>query len=740
MDSAPQKLLGPLADAMRAEPYPVATRESGFFAASPLGMAAMDRTGRTLRVNRALCELLGHTEDELLRRSVLKVAHPDDQPRNVDAYRRFVAADRDAVQGETRLIRKDGEVIHAQYNVTAVRGTRDEIVEFVVQFVDDTRRRATLDALQQRLGEQAVITLLGERALAGLPLDDLIDEAVAAMAQILETEMAAYGQLAPDRATVTVRSSLGWPDGVDGSVLPISDAMRGTMGETVVLDTALRGDFAELLDHAGCVSGIAVLVGDPKDPLGILGAGARHKRRFGDADHNFVRAVAHVLAGAIERRRADDRARHEALHDALTGLPNRALLVDRLQQDLARMGGGGGQLFVLLLDVDSLRLVNDALGHAAGDELLREIGKRLSEVLEPNDTVARMAADEFGILCLDPRTDREAKCIAERVRGVFARPFVLEGEPHVISASMGVVVAGSGVVSASSDLLRDADEALLRAKDRGRGGYEFFVSHTHARAVSRLKLESELRRAIETGELRVEYQPYFRLSDGRPAGVEALVRWQHPDRGLVAPGDFIPVAEESGLIVPLGEWVLRRALDDLAAWRREHDWATGLRMTVNVSARQVHERELAATVAAALEESGIPAGLLGIEITEGLLLDQQRAPQGALSALKRLGVRLLLDDFGTGYSSLSYLSRFPVDVLKVDRSFVRDLGSAMESDPIVTAIVALARGLRLDVIAEGIETEKQADRLREIGCDYGQGFLMARPMPADQLVQRLNRA
>jgi diguanylate cyclase (GGDEF)-like protein len=393
---------------------------------------------------------------------------------------------------------------------------------------------------------------------------------------------------------------------------------------------------------------------------------------------------------------------------------------------------------VLLLDVDSLGLVNDDLGHATGDEVLCEIAARLGDVLGPADTVARLAGDEFCIVCLDPTCERQGDRIAEQVRAAFVRPFVLAGEPHFISASMGVAATTGDGPHCASDLLRDADTALQRAKGRGRGGYELFDPRTRARVVSRLKVESELRNAIESNELRVEYQPYYRLSDNSPAGIEALVRWQHPERGLIPPGDFIPVAEQSGLVVQLGEWVLRRACSDLSSWRAAHDWATGLRVTVNVSARQVHEPGLPAIVQSALRDAGLPPGLLGIEITEGLLLDQERAPQGALAALKQLGVRLLLDDFGTGYSSLSYLSRFPVDVLKVDRSFVRDLGSRTESDPIVTAIVALAQGLRLDVIAEGIETEQQADRLRAIGCDYGQGFLMSRPIPAEQLVDLLS--
>jgi diguanylate cyclase (GGDEF)-like protein len=612
-------------------------------------------------------------------------------------------------------------------------------VQWIAQLVDDTRRRATLEALQQRLGEQAVITLLGERALAGLPLDDLIEEAVGAVAQILDTEMAAYGELSRELDALTIRAATGWPERVIDSTVAVTDELRATMAETVVLDEAVCAVFAPLLDGAGR-SGIAILVGDPSSPLGILSATAHGDRGFGDADHNFMRAVAHVLAGAVQRTRAEERARHQSLHDKLTGLPNRALLLDRIQQDLGRIAGGPGALFVLLLDVDSLKLVNDALGHDTGDEVLREIAARLTEALDPTDTVARFADDEFGILCLDPRGKRKAELIAEAVRAAFVRPFVLAGEPHFISASLGVVASTGDGARSAGDLLRDADAALNRAKERGRGGYELFDPRTRARVVSRLKLETDLRRAIDQDELLIEYQPYVRLDDQTPAGVEALVRWQHPERGLVSPGEFIPVAEETGLIVSLGEWVLRRACSDLAAWRDDHDWATGLRMSVNVSARQVHARDLTATVQSALADACLPPGLLGIEITEGLLLDEERAPQMALAALKQLGVRLLLDDFGTGYSSLSYLSRFPVDVLKVDRSFVRDLGARTDSDPIVTAIVALARGLGLDVIAEGVETEAQAERLRAIGCDYAQGFLFARPLAADALVEWLGSA
>ena len=712
-------------------------RQRAFLEGTPLPTIAIDADARILRVNGALARLLGHPESELTGRRVFDLAHPDDERRDREALRAAVEGGEGSASGEGRYVRADGRVVHAEWSLTIVRDDDGRPCEYLVQLVDETERRATTDALQRRLDEQAIITRLGERALAGLPLDDLIAEASAAAVEVLGADMGGYSELSANTEWLTVRRAVGFAAGFEGTSYQLSSRMRDAVCSMVNLDAAMDVSANEVLRSQGAAAGVAVLVGDPSDPLGMLGALVREPRTFTDAERNFLRAVAHVLAGAIGRERAEGHARHESMHDTLTGLPNRALLLDRIDQSAALVRDGG-QLTVVLLDIDSFKLVNDALGHAAGDDLLREVAPRLAETLEPGDTVARIAGDEFAILCADANGERPADRIAEQVRGAFVRPFLLRGEPHFLSASLGVVVGDGSGGRTGDDFLRDADAALNRAKERGRGGYELFDPRTRARVVSRLKIESDLRRAIETDQLRVEYQPYFALDDGTPGGVEALVRWQHPERGLIPPGDFVPVAEETGLIIGVGEWVLRRACQDLASWRDEYDWATGLRVTVNVSAKQVEERELTATVESALRDAALPAGLVGIEITEGLLLDESRAPLEALSALKRLGVRLLLDDFGTGYSSLSYLSRFPVDVLKVDRSFVRDLGSRADTTPIVTAIVALARGLRLDVIAEGVETEEQRDTLRELGCDYAQGFLMARPMPAEQLVERLS--
>jgi diguanylate cyclase (GGDEF)-like protein/PAS domain S-box-containing protein len=713
-------------------------RQRAFLDGTPLPTAAIDAVGAFVRVNCAFAQLLGYAESDLVGRRVYDLAHPDDQRRNLEALEAVIAGGHTAARGEGRYVKSDGSLVYAQYNLTVVRDDAGEPVEYLVQLVDDTRRRATTDALHQRLGEQAIITMLGERALAGIPLEDLIGEAVTATVQMLDVDMGGYAELSADHTKLAVRRAVGFPDGFEARVFETTAGMQEAVGAVVNLDEALDFVNGPILSGTGAAGGLSVLVGDPSDPIGILAAFAREPRDFGDAERNFLRAVAHVLASAIGRARVEERSRHEALHDGLTGLPNRALLLDRIDQSTAALARSGGQITVVALDIDSFKLVNDALGHAAGDDLLREVGLRLAEVLAPTDTIARFTGDEFAILCTDPTGERHADRIAEEVQGAFVRPFLIGGETHFLSASLGVAAADGESGHSGEDMLRDADAALNRAKERGRGGYELFDPRTRARVVSRLQIETDLRRAIETDQLRVEYQPYFRLSDGSLGGAEALVRWQHPERGLVSPGEFIPVAEQTGLIAGVGEWVLRRACNDLAAWRDEYDWATGLRVTVNVSAKQVEERELTATVESALRDASLPPGLLGIEITEGLLLDEARAPLDALSALKNLGVKLLLDDFGTGYSSLSYLSRFPVDVLKVDRSFVRDLGTRADTTPIVTAIVALAHGLRLDVIAEGVETQEQADKLRELGCDYAQGFLLARPMPAEQLVARLS--
>ncbi|HEX2016482.1 MAG TPA: EAL domain-containing protein [Solirubrobacteraceae bacterium] len=426
-----------------------------------------------------------------------------------------------------------------------------------------------------------------------------------------------------------------------------------------------------------------------------------------------------------DRKVAERELTARALHDALTGLPNRLLFVDRVQHALARTERRAAPVSVLFLDLDRFKLVNDSLGHAAGDELLTEVARQLRGLLRPSDTVARFGGDEFTILCEDT-DERAAATVAERIAVALAGPMAIAGQDLYVSASIGIAI-GRDPGTDAEQLVRDADAAMYRAKERGRSRYAIFEGGMRLGGAERLALESDLRKAIDRGELRVYYQPEVHLADGRMYGLEALVRWQHPVHGLVAPSEFIPVAEESGLIVPLGEWVLREACQQISAWREALPAARELCMAVNLSPRQLAEAALPEVVAHALSESGLEAESLCLELTESAAID---VGVPTLGRLKDIGVRLALDDFGIGFSSLNQIRRMPpVDTIKIDRSFIEDIGRAPTDSAIVAAIVGMAASLGTATIAEGIETPEQARHLRSLGCDRGQGFYFARPVP-----------
>jgi diguanylate cyclase (GGDEF)-like protein len=443
--------------------------------------------------------------------------------------------------------------------------------------------------------------------------------------------------------------------------------------------------------------------------------------------------VANVLAAAIERRISEAKTRHQALHDPLTGLPNRALFRDRLQHAVARSRRKDTTLAVLFLDVDNFKVVNDSLGHEAGDELLAALAPRLAEAVRAGDTVARFGGDEFVFLCEDVADETEVLDIAERVAQCFAKPISTAGGEQFVTASIGVAMPSSGHDSPDT-LLRDADAAMYQAKARGRARFEVFDADMRASAVRRLQVEAELRRALENYEMRLVYQPVIEADTGRIAAVEALLRWDHPERGVVPPLEFIPVAEESGLIVPLGEWVLREAMSQSVRWRdmcRPDE--PPLVVSVNLSARQVAERDLVPSVARALADTGADPRQIALEITETVLVNDTAAAATVLHALEELGVRLVLDDFGTGYSSLGYVKRFPLSFLKIDRSFVAELGKSRRDAAIVSAIAEMSRALGARVVAEGVETEDQLAGARKLGCELAQGFLFSRPLPPDEI-------
>ena len=419
--------------------------------------------------------------------------------------------------------------------------------------------------------------------------------------------------------------------------------------------------------------------------------------------------------------------RHAAFHDSLTGLPNRAMFTELLKAEIESSKRRDGHMFaVLFLDLDRFKNINDSLGHTHGDLLLVAFAERLERTLRPVDTLARFGGDEFAILLSGIKDATDAVRVAQRIQDELTQPFVLDKNSAFATASIGIALSSSGYDRAD-DILRDADIAMYRAKENGKARYELFDHGMHARAVSRLQLESDLRQAIEQKEFFVYYQPIVCLQTGRLAGFEALVRWNHPRRGIVSPADFIPVAEETGLIVPIGEWVLNEACAHVRQWQVDSPSHRSLSLSVNLSARQVAQPDLLERIKEALENSELNPHCLKLEITESVVMENAEAAALMFKQLRSLGVQLSIDDFGTGYSSLSYLHRFPLNYLKIDRSFVMRL-TTDNDNAIVRTISTLARNLGMEVIAEGIETEEQYQQLRMLGCEYGQGYLFSRPV------------
>jgi diguanylate cyclase (GGDEF)-like protein/PAS domain S-box-containing protein len=459
-------------------------------------------------------------------------------------------------------------------------------------------------------------------------------------------------------------------------------------------------------------------------------------------EHGRALLVRGTAQDVTERRQIEGKMRALAYFDSLTGLPNRAQFKELLARAVKRSARGEERMAVMFLDLDRFKQINDSLGHSAGDELLKEVAARLSSCVRGTDDVgrgadghadghatARLGGDEFTVLLDRLRSPEDAARVAARIVQAMARPFAVAGNELFVSASVGIAVYPADGTDVDT-LLKNADVAMYYAKDSGRNNYKFYSSELNARALERLNLERDLHRALERKELLLHYQPQVDAASGRVTGVEALLRWKHPARGLVPPGQFIPIAEQTGLIAPIGDWVLGEACRQAREWSAQ---GIDLEMWVNVSGLQFRDGKLAASIRGALEATGLEPGRLVIEATETIMLENREATLGILRDLRALGIRIALDDFGTGYSSLAYLKRFPLDTLKIDGSFVRDLGTDAEDRAIVEAIIAMAQALKLNVLAEGVETSDQAALLQRMGCQRMQGYYFARPAPAGDL-------
>jgi diguanylate cyclase (GGDEF)-like protein/PAS domain S-box-containing protein len=442
------------------------------------------------------------------------------------------------------------------------------------------------------------------------------------------------------------------------------------------------------------------------------------------------------LHDRAEERAAEEALAHAYLHDSLTGLPNRTLFTYRLSYALAKGRGSPGSVAVLVLDLDRFKAINDALSHEAGDEVLVAVAARLLGADLAAEVVARLGGDEFLVFFDGPGAEREAVALAERALSNLSEPIVAGDNEVFISASIGIACTSSSVLE-PTPLLSNADAAMYQAKSRGGGAIEVFGEAMRARVQDRMHTEHALHRALEREELCLHYQPVIDIAGGQVIALEALLRWQHPTQGLVPPNRFIPIAEESGLIIPIGAWVLREACEQLHRWFYGRPESLLGTVEVNLSARQVDDPEIVGTVERILDESGLPPSSLTLEITESALMHDAASALQVLRSLKALGVTLAIDDFGTGYSSLSYLHRFPLDVLKIDKSFVDGLSGGRDGVEIVAAVIKLAHALGLQVVAEGVEQPAQLEQLGSMGCDFAQGYLFSRPVPAHEITDKL---
>ena len=682
-------------------------RLKSIFELAPVGIGIVDLEGRTTMTNELLRRLLGYSADEFATIPFAEFTHPDDVARNLELFAQLANGEVDNFAMEKRFIRKDGEILWADLTVSMVRdadGNPDYAIGMTQDVTDRKRLESDLRAAEERyrlLVERVpAVVYIAEPGPAGRwhYVSPQIERMLGFTAQDWIADPALWlRQLHPqDREAALADKNFKLRTGREGESSSDTYRLRRRDGVAVWV----RDDAMVLRDQEG-------------------------------------RATFHgVLVDVTQEKRLENRLGHQASHDALTGLPNRTLFRDRVDHALTGSRSQRGQVVVLFIDLDNFKTINDSFGHACGDEMIVAAARRLRTCLRAGDTAARLGGDEFALLVQD-LNPAEVTALASRVLDALRTTAVeLSGRTVMVAASIGIAVSGPG--ETTETLLRNADLAMYEAKSRGRGRHVLYDPGMHATVVSRFQLEESLRSAVTAGAITLMYQPIANLRTGAVVGLEALVRGADPPLGEVPPSLFIPIAEQTGLIHDLGRWALDRACRDLTAWRAST--GSDAYVSVNVSPLQLDD-EFPSVVDQILRDHGLAPSALVLEVTEGMFLAGRS--RDSLRTVRALGVRVAIDDFGTGYSSLSYLRDLPVDIVKIDRAFLRSAGTGPEDPAFLRAILRLAQTLHLTTICEGIETRGQVDELRAAGCGYGQGFFLAEPGPLAGIpttIQAIGRA
>jgi diguanylate cyclase (GGDEF)-like protein/PAS domain S-box-containing protein len=704
------------------------------------GIYLVDRSSmRFIDVNEAACRMQGRTREEVLAlgpHEVLSLSREELER----SYDEFIASGSGTQRFELLRPRKNGAHAWVELERSAQRWGDSWMIVTVVRDISAHKRAE--QTIRHRSAQQSLIASFGQQALASAHLDDLLARAVAVVTEGVDAGWCRILLLTPDRRTLVLKAGSGWEPGWIERTFEAVDANTQDRyvldaGEPVVVeDFARESRFAAsamLAAHA-LGSGIDVPIGAADGRIGILGAYAREPRRFSSDSIDFLRSVANIIQTAVERKAVEDKLAYLAQFDSVTGLPNRSLFLDRLSQMLTQAQRNGWLAGVVFVDLDRFKAVNDTYGHSVGDSLLRLVAQRLTESVRAGDSVGRLGGDEFAIALSSLGKADDASLVAQKVVEALARPFDLAEHAIYATASLGVAIYPGDGTDADT-LLKNADIAMYRAKEHGRNAYQFYLPQMNERAEKRMRLEAQLRGALERGEFLLHYQAKADLRSGAISGFEALLRWRHPERGLVQPLEFISILEDTGLIVPVGKWVVRTACEQLASWR-----AAGVAprpIAINLSARQFQQKDLDSSIGDILRDTGADPSLLEFELTESLLMNDAEDAVRTLKRMKAYGLRLSVDDFGTGYSSLAYLKRFPLDALKIDRAFVRDVTSDPDDATIVLTIINLAHSLRLKVVGEGVESAEQLRFLGAHGCDEIQGYHFARPLPAADCTRML---